>query len=158
VPRFLAGDAGFLATVACFLVAQVAYVAALLPFRAASVSWQEWRARWLYLAAFAGLVGWCLPGAGALAPPVILYGAALTTMALLSTGVSVTAGVGGAAFMASDGLIAPHAFVGVTLPAQHVAVLLTYLVGRALIVAAVIERSQGAAITDSSPTGVHADI
>lgn len=140
VPRFLAGDAGFLAMVGCFLVAQVCYIAAFLPMRAASVPWQEWRGRWPYLVAFAGLVGWCLPGAGALAPPVIVYGAALTAMAMLSAGVSVTAGVGGAVFMASDGLIALHAFAGVTLPAHDFWVMLTYLIGQALIVAAVIER------------------
>lgn len=142
VPRFLADEPGFLAMVGCFLVAQIAYIAGFLPTRSQSTPWSQWRARLPYLAAFTGLVGWCLPGAGGLAPPVVGYGAALTTMALLAPGVSELAGVGGAVFMASDGLIALHAFAGMTLPAHDFWVMSTYLVGQALIVAAVIEQSQ----------------
>lgn len=148
VPRFLADDPGFLAMVGCFLVAQVAYIAGFAPYRSESAPWSEWRCRLPYLAAFAGLVAWCLPSAGVLAPPVIVYGAALTAMAMLSPGVSTTAGVGGAIFMASDGLIALHAFPGVTLPVHDFWVMLTYLVGQGLIVAAVIDRS-GDAVSDA---------
>ena len=102
--------------------------------------------------AFLGLIGWCLPGAGALAPPVIGYGAALTTMALLAPGVSTTAGLGGAIFMVSDGLIALHAFAGVTLPAHDFWVMLTYLVGQGLIVAAVIAPDEVPALPRSALT------
>lgn len=154
VPRFLAADPGFLATVGSFLLAQVAYIVGFLPYREQSAPWTRWRARWPYLAAFVGLVGWCLPGAGALAPPVIVYGAALTAMALLAPGVSTTAGVGGAVFMASDGLIALHAFADVTLPVHDFWVMLTYLAGQALIVAAVIaqRRETPSPITRSRTT------
>lgn len=142
VPRFLAGDPGFLAMVGCFLVVQVAYIVGFAPYRSKSVPWCEWRCRLPYLAAFAGLIAWCVPSAGVLAPPVILYGGALTIMALLAPGLSATAGLGGALFMASDGLIALHAFPGVTLPAHDFWVMLTYLVGQGLIVAAVIARGR----------------
>lgn len=152
VPRFLATDPGFLAMVGCFLVAQTAYIGGFAPYRSQSAPWREWRCRWPYLAAFAGLVAWCLPSAGALAPPVIVYGAALTAMALLSPGVSVTAGLGGAIFMASDGLIALHAFPGVTLPAHDFWVMLTYLVGQGLIVAAVIDDSRITAARSDADT------
>ena len=142
VPRFLADDPGFLAMVGCFLLAQVAYIAGFLPYRERSMPWSQWRGRLPYLAAFVGLVGWCLPGADALAPPVIGYGAALTTMALLAPGVSTTAGVGAAIFMVSDGLIALHAFADVTLPVHDFWVMLTYLIGQGLIVTAVIAQEQ----------------
>lgn len=154
VPRFLADDPGFLSMVGCFLVAQVAYIAGFLPHRAQSAPWTQWPARWPYLAAFAGLVGWCLPGAGTLAPPVILYGAALTTMALLSPGVSTLAGVGGAIFMASDGLIALHAFADLTLPVHDFWVMLTYLIGQALIVAAVITHEDEPASSPAAGRGM----
>lgn len=141
VPRFVSGDPGFLSMVGCFLVAQVTYIAGFLPYRSESSPVRTWAARIPYLAAFLGLVAWCLPGAGPLAPPVIMYGAALTAMALLAPGVSPVTGVGGAIFMASDGLIALHAFAGVTLPVHDFWVMLTYLVGQALIVAGVIDRT-----------------
>ncbi|WP_446665680.1 lysoplasmalogenase [Flexivirga sp. B27] len=147
VPRFLTDDPGFLAMVGCFLVAQVAYISGFLPYRARSRPWTEWPARVPYLAAFAALIAWCLPGAGALAPPVIGYGATLTAMALLAPGVSGLAGVGGAVFMASDGLIALHAFADVTLPVHDFWVMLTYLIGQGLIVAAVIADDEEPAIT-----------
>ena len=43
--------------------------------------------------------------------PVLVYGACLGTMAVLSTGVNRLTAVGGALFLVSDGLIALDAFV-----------------------------------------------
>ena len=42
--------------------------------------------------------------------PVLVYGACLGTMAVLSTGVNQVTAVGGALFLVSDGLIALDAF------------------------------------------------
>ena len=72
--------------------------------------------------------------------PVVVYGLALTTMAVLSTGVSTLAGVGGAVFMASDALIALGEFTGIDLPQQDFWVMLTYVAGQTLIVLAVMSR------------------
>lgn len=148
IPRFVPDDSGFLIMVGCFLVAQVVYIAGFLPYHSQSTPWRARGARIPYLAAFLGLVGWCLPGAGSLAPPVVVYGAALTAMALLAPGLSPAAGIGAAIFMAPDGLIALHAFADVTLPVHDFWVMLTYVIGQSLIVAGVIDRS-----TESSETG-----
>ena len=82
----------------------------------------------------------CRDGAGALLVPVVVYGVALTAMAVLATGMGRAAGVGGAVFMLSDSLIALRAFADVDLPAHSFWVMLTYVVGQALLVAAVIAR------------------
>lgn len=146
LPRFLSGDAAFLSMVGAFLLAQFAYIRAFAPDRQRAAMARN---RWLllpYLAAFAALVLWCAQGAGGMVVPIVIYGAALTLMAVLATGVSRTAGVGGAVFMLSDALIALRAFAGVDLPAHGFWVMFTYLLGQGLIVAAVIERSCDASL------------
>ena len=71
--------------------------------------------------------------------PVLLYGACLGAMAVLSTGVNRLTAVGGALFLVSDGLIALGAFVvGFGLPLQGFWVMATYLAAQALIVAGVL--------------------
>ena len=128
--------------IAFFLLAQVAYIAAFLPFRGRSVL--HVHRGWLlaYVAAVAALVLACAPGAGALLAPVLVYGACLGTMAVLSTGVNRLTAVGGALFLVSDGLIALDAFVdGFGLPAQGFVVMATYVAAQALIVAGRAARS-----------------
>src|SRR5699024_3424828 len=83
------GEHGFLVMVGLFLLAQVAYVIAFWPRRPRSIVTRGSRA-WpvplvAYAAVFVALLAWCLPGAGTLAGPVVLYGATLVTMAVLST-------------------------------------------------------------------------
>lgn len=138
VPRFLDGDAGFLAMVGCFLLAQLAYVVAFWPWRHRSVA-----ARWPLLAPYvlALLVLLVLVGreAGALLAPVVVYGTALTAMAVLATGLGRVAGVGGAIFMVSDSLIALEAFADLELPAHGFWVMLTYVLGQALLVKGVLD-------------------
>lgn len=140
VPRFLDGDAAFGAMLGCFLLAQVAYVVAFrrprrqpLPTRPALTV--------PYLVAYGVLVAACFDGAGPLIVPVMVYGGALVTMAILATGLGRVAGIGGAVFMLSDSLIALHAFAGLDLPAHSFWVMLTYVVGQALLVVAVRERA-----------------
>lgn len=136
VPRFLSGQASFLAMVACFLCAQIAYVIALRPTWRCSVL-----ARPLLVLPYVGVwllvVGMCAPRSGILLGPIAVYGTALALMAVLATGLGRIGGIGGAIFLVSDSLIALHTFAGITLPAHDFWVMLTYLVGQALIVGAV---------------------
>lgn len=136
-PRFAEGDVAFLLMVGFFLVAQVFYIVAFWPFRGHSILR---RPIWLvpYAVALVVLIVWCREGAGTMLVPVVVYGLALTTMAVLATGLGRLAGVGGAIFMLSDSLIALGAFTDLELPAGGFWVMLTYVVGQLLLVLAVI--------------------
>lgn len=136
IPRFMTGDPAFLAMVGCFLLAQLCYLLALRPYWRYSVLCRPW---WVipYLFAFGWLVIACAPHAGSLLIPMVIYGAALTLMAVLSTGLGALAGVGGAIFFISDALIALRSFAGIEVPAHSFWIMLSYLVGQSMIVAAV---------------------
>lgn len=139
-PTLVPEDLAFLVMVGFFLVAQVAYAVTFWPLRRDSV---VARSPWLvlpYVVALVALLLACREGAGGLFAPVVVYGAALTAMAVLATGVSRLAGVGGAVFMLSDALIALDAFAGVRPPADGFWVMLTYVVGQALIAAGVTRK------------------
>ena len=151
-PRLLDGDPAFLAMVAFFLLAQIAYIRAFRPYVDDSVV----RRRRGWLAAYAlvvlTLVVVCLPGAGVLAPAVLVYGLCLGTMAVLATGVDRLAWVGGALFLVSDGLIAIDAFSDLGLPAHDVSVMATYVVAQLLLLLGVIRRDASAAPAGSPPS------
>ena len=140
-PRFLDGDPAFLAMVGFFLVAQVCYIVAFRPYAADSIVRRSrpWLAA--YGVVVVALIAICLPGAGVLAPAVLVYGVCLGTMAVLATGVDRLAWVGGAFFLVSDGLIAIDAFSDLDLPAHDVSVMATYVVAQALLVLGVIRRA-----------------
>lgn len=142
-PRLLDGDVAFLSLVAAFLVAQVAYIEAFWPYRGSARPWNEWLPRLPYIGAFVALVAWCAPGAGAMVAPIAIYGTALALMAILATGVSGTAGVGGAIFLISDSLIAIHAFTDLELANRSFWVMSTYIAAQALIVSAVVDLAAG---------------
>lgn len=139
LPRFVSGDAGFLTMVGCFLIAQIWYIAAFLPFQRRSVLRQPLLAL-PYVAAFALLVAFCFDGAGMLLVPVVIYGVALTLMAMLSNGLGIIAGVGGAVFFVSDAMIALRSFAELAPPASGFWIMLTYLLGQALIIVGVLRR------------------
>jgi len=149
-PRFLDGDPAFLAMVGCFLVAQVCYLVAFRPYLADSIVRQG--RGWLtaYGVVVVALIVVCLPGAGVLAPAVLVYGLCLGAMAVLATGVDRLAWVGGALFLVSDGLIAIDAFSDLDLPAHDVSVMATYVVAQLLLVLGVIRRDARSA-PDGSP-------
>jgi uncharacterized membrane protein YhhN len=144
-PRLLHDDPAFLAMVGFFLVAQVCYIIAFRAYDGDSIV----RRRRGWLAAYGvvvlALVVVCLPGAGVLAPAVLVYGLCLGTMAVLATGVDRLAWVGGAFFLVSDGLIAVDAFSDLDLPAHDVSVMATYVVAQLLLVLGVIRRDASAA-------------
>jgi uncharacterized membrane protein YhhN len=138
LPNAAHGDTAFLLMVGPFLLAQAAYVTAFCPDRR--------RVRPLtvaaYVAALAVLVAICAPHAGSMLGPVLVYGAMLTAMAVLSTGLGRLAGLGGAVFFVSDGLIALGHFAGhPDGTAGSVAVMATYGVGQALLAAGVLRRA-----------------
>ena len=145
LPRFASEDAGFLLMVGCFLLAQLTYAVAFLPYWRASIV----RRRPIlvpYAAGLARLVAVTHVRAGPLLVPLIFYGLALGTMAVLATGLGWVAGIGGALFFVSDSLIALRAFADVTLPAHGFWVMLTYLVGQTLLVLAVVRVQGGTAV------------
>ena len=149
-PKLASGDAEFLVMVGFFLLAQTAYIAAFLPYRAQSVLHVRRPLLLVYVVTVVALVLACVGGAGGMLVPVLVYGACLGTMAVLSTGVNRLTAVGGALFLVSDGLIALEAFVPeFGLPAQGFWVMATYVAAQALLVGGVLRECQGA---DPAPT------
>ena len=116
------------------------------------------RARLLgYLVVVGALVAVCAAGAAELLLPVLVYGACLGTMAVLSTGVNRLTAVGGAVFLVSDGLIALDTFVpGFGLPAQGFWVMATYVAAQVLIVAGVLLEDTAAPTAPTTPDSVRA--
>ncbi|MCR6690253.1 lysoplasmalogenase [Cellulomonas sp.] len=147
-PRLLAGDGAFLVMVACFLLAQVAYVVAFARYARRSVLRTRPVVLVAYGAVLAVLVGLCAPHAGALLVPVAVYAGVLTAMAVLATGLGPVGAVGGAVFLVSDALIALARFVpGWDLPGQDLAVMATYAAGQCLLAVAVARTGRRRAVT-----------
>ncbi len=119
----------FLAGVAAFLGMQVCYIVAMRrigarPRRAVVAGYAL---LWLVL----GALLW--PRLGPLGVPILVYGAALVSMAALACGVSARMAAGGAVFLASD-LMIGTGVAGLRLPAGGVAVMLTYILAQYLLV------------------------
>ncbi len=137
LPRFATGDTAFLLMVGGFLLAQCCYVVGMWSWRSRSVLRQPARVA-PYAVALVVLLVLLVPGAGVLAPAVVLYGLALTATGVLATGLGRLAGLGGALFMVSDSLIAIAAFRDWELPAHDALVMLTYLLAQLFLVVGVI--------------------
>jgi uncharacterized membrane protein YhhN len=140
----LPGDTAFIVGLVLFLAMQVCYARGFAHFGAVAVL----RARpWL---AVVGLLLWIGlnvvlgPSLGSLRLPLLVYSAALTTMAVLACGVSTRVGVGGVVFLVSDLLIGVDT-AGVDVPLHGPLVMATYVAGQLLIatgwVAVLRERS-----------------
>ncbi|MGV8965160.1 MAG: lysoplasmalogenase [Cellulomonas sp.] len=138
-PYLVADDVAFLVMVGFFLVAQLAYITAFAPtFRGGPLRRRPALAV-PYVGALVLLLVACLPGAGTLVVPAVVYGVCLTTMAALATGVHPLAAVGGVVFLASDAMIALGEFTTwFSPPAAGFWVMLTYVVGQVLLVAGVL--------------------
>jgi uncharacterized membrane protein YhhN len=141
VPRLLDGDAAFGAMLGCFLVAQVFFIRAFLPYAGRSVL--RTRRAWLtpYVVALLVLLLVCAPAAGVLAPAVVVYGVCLAATGATATGVNALTWAGGAVFMVSDSLIALDAFEVWTQPGHDVWVMATYCVAQLLLVLGVLRQS-----------------
>ena len=139
VPDLVPEGVSFLVMVGFFLLAQVCYITAFVPGARRSSIVREPARAWPYALAFVVLVVLCAPGAGSIIGPVIVYGACLTMMAVLATGLGRIGGIGGAIFLVSDSLIALGAFAGgFVLPVAGFWVMSTYLVGQGLLAVAVL--------------------
>ncbi|ACZ30955.1 YhhN family protein [Xylanimonas cellulosilytica DSM 15894] len=155
VPAFVPDIASFPVLMALFLVAQLVYVAAFLPYRAHSVLVRRRGVVVGYAVMYAVIVGTSavalLPQGGAgvlLVVGIAGYGAVLMTMALLATGVDRLAGLGGVLFLVSDALLGLAQALPDTIdalpPGVHgFLVMLTYLAAQTLLAAGVRRRVRG---------------
>ncbi|KRE39154.1 hypothetical protein ASG73_02050 [Janibacter sp. Soil728] len=143
VPRFVAdgSELGFMLMLGAFLLAQLAYVAALYPFAESSIARTRPALVAPYALALVALLVVVTLGSGFIWQ-VALYGVAIMTMAVLATGLDRVATIGAIIFVISDALIAVRAFADVELPLHGVWVMLTYVVGQAMLVAAIAHRDR----------------
>ena len=141
---------GFYLMVVPFLLAQVAYIAAFLPFAARSVL-RDVPILAVYVLIWLVVLAIFTIGGGSIIASVV-YGSAVVAMAVLATGIDMVAGVGGALFVVSDALVGMHAFLQVDLPLHGLWVMLTYALAQALIVLAVARRDR---LDADEPVGEH---
>ncbi|MFC7489270.1 MULTISPECIES: lysoplasmalogenase family protein [unclassified Knoellia] len=138
-PDLVPESVAFIVLMASFLVAHVLFVAGFWPWRRESLLRSRWA--WGYGALAVVMVVVCAPRAGALTLGIAGYAAALALMASLSAGVHRLAGVGGALFLVSDGLIAVDEFVpSVAVPLPGFWVMATYLSAVLLLTLGVVRR------------------
>ena len=124
------GSMGFLMGLGAFLIAHLFYITTFA--KVGSGKPRIWA--WAYIAWYLALVAILVPGLGALAVPVILYGAVLGTMAFLATRVNALVGWGGLLFLVSDTVLALDRFLpSFAMPSTDVVIMVTYLVGEGLI-------------------------
>jgi uncharacterized membrane protein YhhN len=128
------GDGPFAVGLGSFLVAHLFYLAALRRRRTGALR------RRLWVAAAYGLAWGVLNAVlwnrtGPMRVPVLIYGTALSAMALaaLDTGSPATA-IGGGAFLLSDSILALDKFGVVELPAADAIVMVTYTAAQAALV------------------------
>ncbi len=127
------GEGPFAAGLASFLAAHCCYLAALAKRHRGGARRLRWVAA-VYVLAWCGLNLLLFPRTGRLRIPVVVYGTALAAMgvAALDTGEPAVA-AGGAAFLASDTILALEAFDVASVPYADGLVMLSYAAAQALI-------------------------
>ena len=140
LPGLVAPQWSFLVLVGSFFLAQLSYIAVLLPWVRRAWGRPRTRTR-LRLAAVAyavvaiGISALLLPHAGNLAGPVAVYAVVLAAMATCAVTVHPLAAVGGALFVVSDALIAFQQFwPSYQVPGHGAWVMATYISAQALLV------------------------
>jgi uncharacterized membrane protein YhhN len=132
VALMLPGDTAFLLGLMLFLGMQLCYIAGFVGLGAIA----RLRARpWIPVVGVVLWIGLNVvlgPSLGALRIPLLVYSAALMTMAVTACGVSVRVGVGGVVFLVSDLLIGLDA-AGIAIPGHGPVVMATYAVGQLFI-------------------------
>ena len=127
------GEGAFAAGLVSFLAAHGCYLAAFGRRRRGGLR----RAPWVAVAyglAWCGLNAVLLPRTGRLRLPVLVYGTALAAMAVAALDTDDAAvAAGGAAFLASDSILALRTFGGATVPNADALVMLTYTAAQGLI-------------------------
>ncbi|WP_063825129.1 lysoplasmalogenase [Catelliglobosispora koreensis] len=129
----LAGDIAiginFIAGMALFFCAHIAYIITFIKAGA--------RPRPVVIAGYAVFLGialaWLWQPLGAMAVPMLGYGLALTTTAVLSSALNWRTAIGGALFLISDLLIAVRVAEVADIPAQGAWVMLTYCAAQYLL-------------------------
>jgi len=145
----LAGDEllgpSFVAGLACFAAAQLAYIALSLgPARGRSR--KPYLLGIVYLAWIIVLCVLLWPRLGGMAIPVIVYGIVLAGTATTTAGVNAVAGLGGLLFLASDSMLAfrlfarPEFSAAFPDPWQDLGIMLTYCLGEGLIAYGALRR------------------
>ncbi|SIO16813.1 lysoplasmalogenase [Agromyces cerinus] len=146
------GDGWFAAGLGSFLLAHVAYIVLFLRMPRARRHPPAWS--YVYWAWMIVVLGLLLPHAGALAAPIVLYAAAIGTMAMCASMHGRWIVLGGAFFVASDSVLALGRFLpGYEFAAHDFVVMSTYLAAQGLIALGVVAavRSGRAARDPSSP-------
>ena len=139
LPDVVPESIAFIALMGSFLVAHALFVAGFWPWRHESLLRSRWA--WGYSALAVVMVLACAPRAGALTPGIAVYAVALALMALLAAGIHPLAGIGGAIFLVSDGLIAVGEFVPATdVPLPGIWIMATYLGAILLLTLGVLRR------------------
>ena len=129
-----------LAKIAFFLVAQTAYGLAFWPYRRRSVLDRPGPLL-AYGVVLLGLVVGLSSQAGTLAAPVAAYGAVLSVMCLLATGVNRLVGLGALMFLVSDIVLACYLFIDPGLIPHSLALnSISYLSAQLLVVWGVVRQ------------------
>lgn len=127
------GERWFLLGLGAFLVAQLTYAAAFLPYREHSLLARPVTAL-PYGVVLVGLLAVLWSDLGDLRLPVIVYAVVIVSMAVLATGLNRATALGAGLFVLSDALIALNALTGtLSLPAHGFWVMLTYLAAQGLL-------------------------
>ncbi|HET7725490.1 MAG TPA: lysoplasmalogenase family protein, partial [Propionibacteriaceae bacterium] len=74
--------------------------------------------------------------------PLAVYAVVLTAMALLASGLGPLATAGGLVFLLSDSLLALRVFAYPSVPTLGVWIMLTYVLGQALIVLGALDQAR----------------
>ncbi|KQZ07414.1 hypothetical protein ASD23_16205 [Agromyces sp. Root1464] len=146
------GDGWFVAGLSSFLLAHVVYIVLFLRMPRARRRPPVWS--YVYWAWMIVMLGLLLPHAGALAAPIVLYAAAIGTMAMCASMHGRWVVLGGAFFIVSDSVLALGRFLpGYEFAAHDFVVMSTYLAAQGLIAWGVVAaiRARRAASDPSSP-------
>lgn len=138
LPQFAPAAWAFPSMLGSFLLAHVAWITGFWPVRRQSALWRRPVVLLAYLVVALAVLAWCIPGAGVLAPALVIYALALLLTASLATAFGWPGWLGGALFIVSDSLIAIQAFTGVDFVGNQVAIMASYTIAHGLLVLGVV--------------------
>jgi uncharacterized membrane protein YhhN len=142
------GGIGFIIGLGAFLLAHVAYTILFLgPLKTTRMP----RLAALYVLWWVGLLALLLPHLGALAVPVVVYGAVLGLSAAAALGTTPLVAVGAGLFLLSDSVLACKLFLpGFGFWQQDLVIMALYCVGQALIAIGVVRATRSRVSVRSS--------
>lgn len=140
LPQFASEGLAFPLMLGSFLFAHVAWIAGFWPLRRESAVWRRPAALLPYLLVGAAVLALCIPSAGVLVAPLVIYAVALLITACLATALGWPGWWGGTLYIVSDSLIAIEAFTGFDFAGRQVVIMATYAIGHGLLVLGVMRR------------------